>query len=74
MAWQQLKVVVIVSVNPKGLSHLVNKIEVVYQCEFDAAVRTPGTPKHQFFNSSPQLAKSKVCLKWSFGTVSEEVV
>ena len=47
----------------RDCAHLVDKIEVVYQCEFDAAVRTPGTPQHQFFNSSPQLAKSKVLPK-----------
>ena len=39
--------------------HLVDTIEVVYQCEFEAAARTPGTKEYLFFNHGNLKVNSK---------------
>ena len=39
----------------KNYAHEVDQIEVVYQCEFEKRVRTPGTKEYQFFQSSEHL-------------------
>ena len=40
----------------------IKEVEVVYQCEFQKRVKTPGTKEHQFFKSletGPTSPKSK---------------
>ena len=36
----------------KNYAHEVDQIEVVYECDFEKRVRTPGTKEYQFFQSS----------------------
>ena len=43
----------------RNCRHLVDTIEVVYQCEFEAEARTPGTKEYLFFNSGNLKANSK---------------
>ena len=39
----------------KNYAHEVDQIEVVYECDFEKRVRTPGTKEYQFFQSSGHL-------------------
>ena len=39
----------------KNYAHEVDEIEVVYECDFEKRVKTPGTKEYQFFQSSENL-------------------